>query len=210
MDYQEKRNFYKSRGIILEMLKDRDYEVPEDFFKLSFDDFMLLIEKNNIDLYFSFNKEKNKDLLNKRKDVYVSFLYQYQKAINKKEFDSLMNKIEKHLDKPISEIELILIFRIMPSKTTSDMLEQLKIQYFFINNLVFNPTKHSLVPEHRLLKVNEAKEVLNRYNSTRLQLPKISRSDVIAKYYGFRTGDVIEIKRISPNSGIHYFYRVVV
>lgn len=210
MDYQEKRTLYKARTTVLEMLRDRNYDIPADFFALSFEDFLLLVDQNNLDMYLEFPEDRNEGLTNARRNIYVTFLYQSQKAINKKEFDALINRIEKKLDKPITEIELMIVFRIAPGKSTCDMLDRLKIQYFFVSRLVFNPTKHVLVPEHRLLKTDDAKEVLKKYNANRAQLPKMSRNDVIAKYYGLRQGDVVEIKRNSPNAGIHYFYRVII
>lgn len=71
--------------------------------------------------------------------------------------------------------------------------------------------KHFLVPEHRKLSDEEKKEVLERYNATEKEMPKISKKDPAIKNLGVVEGDLIEIKRKLLTTGENYFYyRVVV
>ena len=82
------------------------------------------------------------------------------------------------------------------------------LQYFQLNELQFNPTKHQLVPPHRKLTTEETTEIMNKYLiKNKLQMPIILRTDVIAKWLGLKQGEIVEIIRINENSGKSYYYR---
>jgi DNA-directed RNA polymerase subunit H len=79
----------------------------------------------------------------------------------------------------------------------------------------FNVLEHELVPEHYLLKNDEAEKTLATLKLTKDQLPKIRLSDpcVIAldKMSGpVEEGQMIRIVRRSPTSGVSVCYRLVV
>ncbi|HDI00981.1 MAG TPA: DNA-directed RNA polymerase subunit H [Candidatus Bathyarchaeota archaeon] len=74
----------------------------------------------------------------------------------------------------------------------------------------FNIFKHELVPEHRILSPEEAKEVLKRYRVKPYQLPWIRASDPAIIAIGAQPGDIVEIKRRSETAGEAIFYRYVV
>jgi len=74
----------------------------------------------------------------------------------------------------------------------------------------FNIFKHELVPEHRILSPEEAKEVLERYRVEPYQLPWIRASDPAVIAIGAEPGDIIEIRRKSATAGEAIFYRYVV
>ncbi|MEB2836450.1 MAG: DNA-directed RNA polymerase subunit H [Desulfurococcales archaeon] len=70
--------------------------------------------------------------------------------------------------------------------------------------------QHELVPEHRLLSLEEAAEVLRRLGVKPWQLPQISVNDPVARLLKAKPGDIIEIRRRSPTAGEAIFYRIVV
>ena len=71
-------------------------------------------------------------------------------------------------------------------------------------------TKHNLVPKHFLLKEEEAKKVLSKYNISFSQLPRISRKDPAILSLGAQPKDVVKIERKSATAGMAVYYRVVV
>jgi DNA-directed RNA polymerase subunit H (RpoH/RPB5) len=82
------------------------------------------------------------------------------------------------------------------------------LQFFQLNELQFNPTKHQLVPPHRKLNQEEATAIMSRYLiKSKLQMPLILKTDVIAKWHGLKQGDIVEIIRYNENSGKSYYYR---
>jgi DNA-directed RNA polymerase I, II, and III subunit RPABC1 len=85
------------------------------------------------------------------------------------------------------------------------------LQYFHIKNLLFNPTKHQLVPRHIKMTNEEVTEMMDKYLIRgKIQLPYILHNDPIAKWLGLKQGDVIKIERYNENSGLAYYYRVCV
>lgn len=85
------------------------------------------------------------------------------------------------------------------------------LQYFHIKNLLFNPTKHVLVPKHTKLSPEEVSTVMEKYLiKGKNQFPYIFHSDPIARWMGLKQGDVVQIDRYNENSGLSYYYRVCV
>ena len=73
-----------------------------------------------------------------------------------------------------------------------------------------NILKHNLVPEHTKLSEEEKKKVLEYYNISIKQLPKILLNDPAIQHFQPQIGDVIKIRRKSPTAKETLFYRVVV
>jgi DNA-directed RNA polymerase subunit H (RpoH/RPB5) len=68
---------------------------------------------------------------------------------------------------------------------------------------------HILVPKHIKLNEEEAKKILDFYNISIKQLPRISSKDSVIRNLNVKTGDVIKIIRESNRAGTTIFYRVV-
>jgi DNA-directed RNA polymerase subunit H len=66
-----------------------------------------------------------------------------------------------------------------------------------------------LVPKHEILTDEEKKQVLNEFNISEKQLPKIRSTDAAARKLGAKKGEVIRITRKSPTAGDYYYYRIV-
>lgn len=85
------------------------------------------------------------------------------------------------------------------------------IHYFQVKNVMFNPTKHHLVPKHIKLTSEETTQVMEKYLiKGKAQMPFILHTDVIAKWIGLKQGDVVKIERYNENSGLYNYYRVCV
>lgn len=82
------------------------------------------------------------------------------------------------------------------------------LQWFRIKNLLFNPTKHYLVPKHIKLSQEEASEVISKYLVQKTKMPCILSTDAIGIWLGLKRGDVVKIERLNENSGISYYYRI--
>lgn len=81
--------------------------------------------------------------------------------------------------------------------------ERARMVFFHIKSLVVNPARHVLVPPHRKLTVDEAKAAMERLHVTsKVQLPTIRHFDVQARVLGLVPGDIVEILRPSPTSGV--------
>ena|SRR3989338_10942560 len=70
--------------------------------------------------------------------------------------------------------------------------------------------QHFLVPEHTKLNDAEKIKLLEKYNISIKQLPKIRLDDPSIKSLGIKAGDIIKILRKSPTVKETEFFRVVV
>ena len=76
--------------------------------------------------------------------------------------------------------------------------------------MTFNVTEHVLVPEYKKLTPEEKEKVLEEYNISVKELPKILKADPSVAHLDVDAGDVIEISRKSPTAGEAKYYRVVI
>ena len=74
----------------------------------------------------------------------------------------------------------------------------------------FEVKDHILVPKHEKLNEEDSKKILERYNISKLQLPKISKKDSAIKELEINPGNIIKITRNSATAGKSVFYRLVI
>lgn len=106
-------------------------------------------------------------------------------------------------------------FTTVNEKNLKNQIQFKKIELFCIKNILFNITKHELVPKHELVGSEEAKEIYNRYsikdNQKILKLPLlITKTDPVSKYYDFKPTNLIKITRPSSSVGESVSYRYCV
>jgi len=75
--------------------------------------------------------------------------------------------------------------------------------------MAFKVSEHMLVPEHKKLTKEEKDELLEKYNITVKELPKILKDDPAISHLSLDVGDVIKITRKSPTMGRAVYYRVI-
>jgi DNA-directed RNA polymerase subunit H (RpoH/RPB5) len=115
------------------------------------------------------------------------------------------------------------ILFISESKLNTVMIEDLRkykekmnISIFLGDNLLFNCTKHFLVPKHVLLTEDEKTQLLKESGEKNFvgRLPKIFDTDPIARYFGAMPGQIFKITRESLQDDLmtrySEFYRYVV
>jgi DNA-directed RNA polymerase subunit H (RpoH/RPB5) len=137
--------------------------------------------------------------------IYVKYIYADTKGSIIKELISDINK--KYLVD--NENSIIFIFKSKPSISIVKILTQNKCEYFYLDKLQFNLTKHRLVPNHIILTDDEVSELLDKYKIQLNQLPIIMKEDPVAKYYNYPVGSVYKILRNSHSCIDTDFYRYV-
>jgi DNA-directed RNA polymerase I, II, and III subunit RPABC1 len=200
MDFQDKKNLYKVRKTILEMINDRGYLVPESE-NITFEQFVLKYNNKNIDIFI------NDEVKNKK--IYIHF-HNDIKNFSKGDLKNITQKVISEFSD--EDINLILLLREKENSAVSKelMKEAYKnVEVFLKKNMLFNITHHVLVPKHILLSKEEEKDLLEKYNTNKGKLPKISKVDPIAKYYGMKSDQICKIIRKSPEVGEYIYYRLV-
>jgi|TARA_B100001971_G_C18118302_1_gene498034 DNA-directed RNA polymerase subunit H (RpoH/RPB5) len=74
----------------------------------------------------------------------------------------------------------------------------------------FKSDKHILIPKHSKLSESQKEKLLEKYNISTKELPRILKTDAAIASLGSKPGDVIKIIRDSQTAGESLFYRVVV
>lgn len=105
------------------------------------------------------------------------------------------------------DTRVIFVMRKQP-KSTNLILDP-KSEFFIYTELIINRTEHRLVPKHILLTDAEKKELLTTYECKDSQLPRMLKTDFVARYFGAKAGDIFRIIRPSPSAGFYVSYRVV-
>ena len=74
----------------------------------------------------------------------------------------------------------------------------------------FKADKHILIPKHSKLSDAQKEKLLEKYNISITELPRILKADPAIISLDTKPGDVIKITRNSQTAGEASFYRVVV
>jgi len=200
-NFSRSKIYYRVRKTTIEMLIDRGYNVSEEDKHMTYQDFVNRLEENKINITAQHAK-------NELKTVYVSYFE--GKTFSKKDLISLKTFIDETF--PGKDMNVIIIIQ---EKPTPNIVKELQndefrsYEFFLTKNLMFNITQHEIVPRHILLSEEEANKVLEEFDATKSQLPKLLSTEPVAKYYGMKSGDVCKILRHSPMTGESFYYRIV-
>jgi DNA-directed RNA polymerase I, II, and III subunit RPABC1 len=184
-----------------EMMTERGYTIPLPFLKAGNNDFYTLYQ--NIDATPGFN---NYDIFGTKDDKKLLVKFTLDKeSVNRQDIISFRNNVNDTYGEDTN------IIYVVKSKPNTFVYKEIKEndEIFLFNELVFNRTKHRLVPKHVMLNETEKKEVLTTYDCRDTQIPRMVTTDFLARYYGAKAGDMFKIYRPSPSSGVYITYRVV-
>lgn len=84
-----------------------------------------------------------------------------------------------------------------PAEKNIQGLVSYNISVFSEQEMSYDPTEHFLTPEHVGMTPEVQREFLKRNNITIDQLPGMLLTDIITRYYGFKLGQIVEIKRVN-------------
>lgn len=218
MDTSQVRRLYNIRINLLDMLEDRGYhqESLDIHRQMTFDEFKDNYKKRNFDVRVD-HSTLNQEIIVYYSDINGSrikkddLLKGASVAINTRKPDKntvlliLINdpKMQAHIRTLISE------FHAKYRAGKSDG-EKISIETMPYRNLTYNPTKHNLVPEHRLITdKDQIDAILSKYNTSKDKLPKILLNDVISKWFGGKLGNIFVIRRMTDRNRSTYYFRTV-
>jgi len=84
------------------------------------------------------------------------------------------------------------------------------VELFDYADFFIDKASHILVAPHRILSKDEGEQILKQYNTTFNQLPKLLKTDPMARYYNIQVGSICEIIPVSEISGSFIRYRAVI
>jgi DNA-directed RNA polymerase subunit H len=194
---------YKQRTNLIEILKERGYDVS-DYDDFSINHVAVLYQHDQLDLLL-----KNKQ----DKQIFVKH-YLDKKSLKGKTIYEMLDDlftVGKILNK---EDDLLIITLDDPNDTITTILNtiwenhEIYISVISIKRLLFNILRHEHVPKHEILTNEESIHLFDHYNvNDPSQLPQISRYDPVAVAIGLRPKQICRITRKSKASIENYYYR---
>lgn len=196
--------YYKMNRTILQMMRDRKFQLDESEIDWTIEDFKKAYGSANFNPS-SLNRIFTND---EGERIYACF----------DSIDKLSTATINGLSKKMDEQNVThMIFLVRPgsaTKASMKIVDGLRasgkwIEVFDFDEVAINITEHELVPKHEPLTEEEKQEVLKRYNVKETQLPRILRTDPVARYLGVRPGQILKITRKSDTAGEYVTYRLV-
>lgn len=200
----EIQQIYKSRNIILDLLKAQDYDVSN-------------YVGSNINEVNSMYENKQMDMLLEKKDKKIYIKYHLNKTLKRNNINDYIDDLI-HLENVLEKKDdIVIIIKDEPNDSLRSVLSNLWLQEgIFVNvinikRLQFNILDHVLVPKHKLLSEQETLEFKKKYNITNdSQIPDMSRFSPVSQVIGIRPGQICEITRPSKTAVNSLFYRICV
>lgn len=92
----------------------------------------------------------------------------------------------------------------------TDKYDYSNVKYYHHNHVKICLPESSKVPPHKILSKEEAQKVKSIQMLKNSEFPIISSKEAMSLWLGFKSGDLIQIDRISENSGTNIIYRYCV
>lgn len=170
--------FTTSYNVVLDLLHDRGYTNIKECV-------------DSEDEFYSVLNEQDMITLNATSEEKYCFVFWFSKPIE-------LNRMKKVI-KIIDEVKttkrkkgILISLGWTPKVKNIVTVEQSELfDVFTLEEMQYNPTKHLLVPEQKVLTDEEKVEFLETYDLKQEQLPKIHVTDRIACWYDWKIGDVV-------------------
>jgi DNA-directed RNA polymerase subunit H len=160
------------------------------------------IEYNKIKDSVDINKSIIEILLNNKNYYHVYIISsKLMSIVQGTSFDEfLSNNIEIHK---------IVIARNVAKKVVKQILNEYKnCEFFFESDMLEDIPSKIFIPQHEILLNDEKEELLSNFSESSLSY--ILSTDMMARHYNAKIGDIIKITRSSITSGKNIFYRKVI
>jgi DNA-directed RNA polymerase subunit H (RpoH/RPB5) len=107
------------------------------------------------------------------------------------------------------DVHKIIICKDVAKKVVKQIVSEYKnAEFFFESEMLEDIPSKVFMPEHQLLQEDERKELFEKY--AEVELARMFVTDMMARYYNAKVGDVFRIIRPSFTAGKNVFYRRVV
>lgn len=182
---------WKAWTVVLEMLVDRKYVIPSDYF-VSYDDFIEWVgDKENEarkTMYFTSNGTGKNPIAVFWKELLGT--------------SDVLDVVETIKSENIKHALVIHNNKVTPYAATALRLlrvQKIIIEVFTEDELQFNITRHEYVPKHIICSAETKQKVFDTYAIDATKMIKILVTDPVLRYYGATKGQLIKIVRPSDS-----------
>lgn len=210
--------FYRIYTTIHEMLHDRGYTPNEEMMKKSewtsqYLGFLAEIDDDTSDLDLFGILDSMTLLFTRNKKQLLVYFHPLDSKLAQNDMSYIRTLMSEK-----NALNLIMVANNNATPKVSSVLEILghNAQLFSEEELLFNVTRHQLVPKHTLVTGEEREQILKTFTTLPDGkqhidlLPGMFTNDAIVKYYNFRVDDLIRIDRPRKDGFVDISYRVVI
>ena len=200
----EASHLFRIRRTLLKMLKKRAYVV--DAAQLA------MTPRGFVDQFGDQPKRNDLTILAEHETDAEDQLFVFLPDDDKVGVKTIKQYCEMMKEASVSHAILVVKQGVTPFAKTAlqEMASTYLIEHFRDAELLVDVTEHRLVPAHALLSPEDRQALLDRYKLRAEQLPRIQRTDPVARYYGLKVGDVVKIGRPAETAGRYVTYRVCI
>lgn len=203
----------------IQMMKDRGYDVTSEEGILSTTEEIFTNHYNNVSIQYSLPFRSLMTSVYQKPNSSETTVVYY--AIPLGRTDQLNQEtIAKFIEfvragKHSTAILITKVPLMSKPKTSIKSIDEFKIQVFMDIELMFNVTKHKIVPRHEILPLEqEAPKMKELSVIKKSQFPYISVNDPVIKYYGWEIDRIVVIERntifLDTIARRKLFYRVII
>ena len=172
-DIKGKVLLFETRSEVLDMLVSRGYNI--DNYKNFTQDQINIQFEQQTNKYLITSEVGPLDILvenDKKEKIFVKYRLD-NKFKKSKSLDQQIDGIYSDILKETDTLVIILVSRVLSNNKDSNIYQYSQtifnkknyfVQFFGLENFLFNPTKHAIVPQHIIISDEEEKELLERYN----------------------------------------------
>jgi DNA-directed RNA polymerase subunit H (RpoH/RPB5) len=205
MDFSKMNELYYAKKHILELMEYNGYDISAHK-SISLNELQIMYKQESLN--FILTKMDNKE-----EQIYIYFYF--NNKIKQNHIQNIVDDVFLSLLKPSDILYIVIIDDSIDSITTklNELWEKenLFIVVEMMSQLQFNILKHEYVPQHIIIKEEEVKEVMIKYNmSSKEEFPKISRYDPVARAICMKPNEICKILRSSKSAIISEYYRICV
>lgn len=204
----ESDSLFRVRRTLLQMAKDRRYAVDESAFQMTLDQFREqygdVPDRSQLSMKFYRPPSPVDGKVDPHDTLLVAFATEPKVGVK-----SLRDLCARMHDEAIPRAIFVLMDGMTPFARSELRASPFRIEEFREIDLRINITHHRRVPAHRLIGNKETRALLQMYRIRKAQLPRLPVTDPVARYYGFKPGQVVRIVRRSETTGQSTIYRVV-
>lgn len=201
----EMYKMWRVRHTVLQLCHDRGYLVTQDELEETFEQFQSQYEdvkpdRNELTILCAHHNNM---------DDKIFVFFPDEPKIGVKTVQNYASKME---EEQVHRAIIVVRTGLTPSakQAMRNVAPEYIMEDFLESELLINITEHELVPQHILLTTEEKEELFARYKLKESQLMKMLVTDPIARYYGYKRGQVIKIIRKSDTAGRYVMHRLVV
>lgn len=205
---------YQSRKIILELMDKQGFDTS-GYSNFSVSEVNAMKQNNQLDMLLESKPPTTKGKTSDGTKIYIR--YYLAKTIRPANIHEMIDDLFVLTETLKKNDTLYIIIKDNVNETLINELKHIWERdgiFIIIENikcLQFNILNHILVPNHNVMKDNEVKDVMIKYNIIdKNQFPDISRFDPVSRAIGLRPGQVCHIIRPSKTAIETDYYRICV